>query len=132
MYYILPIDKLKEFKVGLVYLFGSKVLNIDSELSDIDIGVVFYETNILENYFGVYSRLYDIFFEAIKPDKDIDLVFLQKASLIFQHNVVCEGKILYEISDQFRADYEEKVVADYLDFEPVSDYFDKCLRQRLR
>ncbi len=130
--YKLPIKKLKEFKVGIIYLYGSVAQGYESKLSDIDIGVVFVDPKVLENSLEVYSRLYDIFDEAIKPKKEIDLVFLQQTSLGLQYNVINEGKVIYAVSPEFRAEYEEKVLNKYLDFEPVSDYFDECLMRRLR
>lgn len=130
--YKLPIKKLKEFKVGIIYLYGSVAQGYESKLSDIDIGVVFVDPKVLENSLEVYNRLYDIFDEAIKPKEEIDLVFLQQTSLGLQYNVINEGKVIYAVSPEFRADYEEKVLNKYLDFEPVSDYFDECLMRRLR
>lgn len=130
--YKLPIKKLKEFKVGIIYLYGSVAQGYESKLSDIDIGVVFVDPKVLENSLEVYNRLYDIFDEAIKPKEEIDLVFLQQTSLGLQYNVINEGKVIYAVSPEFRADYEEKVLNKYLDFEPVGDYFDECLMRRLR
>lgn len=123
--YKLPNKKLKEFKVGIVYLYGSVVGGYESQFSDIDIGVVFTEPKVLENSLKLYSQLYEIFNEAIKPKKEIDLVFLQQTSLGLQFNVINEGKVIYEISGEFRADYEERVLNEYLDFKPVIDYFNK-------
>ncbi len=54
------IQKLKELKVGIFYLFGSTVLGTEREDSDIDIGVVFVEPNILENSLEIYNILYEI------------------------------------------------------------------------
>lgn len=123
--YKLPINKLKEFKIGIVYLYGSIVQGCESELSDIDIGVVFTDTKVLENSLRLYSQLYDIFDEAIKPKKELDLVFLQQTSLGLQYNVINEGKVLYQLSPEFRADYEERALNGYLDFGRVIDYFNK-------
>lgn len=173
----LPANKLNEFKVGIVYLFGSTVQRLDLKLSDVDIGIVFtplkkvhpvrnkllteqadkigvkikkvgadglkalssytpltefIDPEILKDPLNIYNQLYNIFYKALEPKKEIDLVFLQQTSLNLQFNVINEGKILYEISPVFRADYEEKVLNEYLDFEPISDYFDTCLIRRLK
>lgn len=123
--YKLPVKKLKEFRIGIAYLYGSIIWGYKSKLSDIDIGVVFTDSKILENSLELHSRLYDIFDEAIKPKKEIDLVFLQRTSLFLQFNVINEGKVIYEFSQEFRTDYEEKVLNEYLDFRGVIDYFNE-------
>lgn len=130
--YKLPIKRLEEFKVGIVYLYGSVVQGYESNLSDMDIGVVFVDPEALENSLEFYSRLYDIFDEAIRPKKEIDLVFLQQTSLGLQFNVVNEGKVIYETSREFRADYEERVLNEYLDFGGVIDYFNEIAAEAFK
>lgn len=128
----LPVNKLEEHKVGIVYLFGSTVYNIESTLSDVDIGVVFTDITILKDSLSLYNKIGDIFYEVLKPEKEIDLVFLQETALTLQYNVICEGKIIYEVSPEFRANYEEKVINEYLDFRRVNDYFNKIAMESLR
>ena len=130
--YKLPIKKLKEFKIGIVYLYGSVVNGYESRFSDLDMGIVFTDPEILKNSLEIYNQLYSIFCEAIKVEREIDLVFLQQTSLSLQYSVICEGRVIYEISPASRADYEEKVLDEYLDFEPISSYFDECLMRRLK
>lgn len=130
--YKLPIKKLKEFKIGIVYLYGSVVNGYESRFSDLDIGIVFTDTKVLENSLEIYSQLYDIFDEAIKPEKEIDLVFLQQTSLGLQFNVINEGEVIYEASREFRAEYEERVLNEYLDFKGVIDYFNKVAVEAFR
>jgi len=58
----------------------------------------------------------------------VDIVFLQRASVPLQFEVVTRGKVLYEVSSKFRADYIEDVLRKYLDFKPLLDEMDKtCL-----
>lgn len=130
--YKLPAKELRVLKVGIVYLYGSVANDNALEFSDIDIGIVFTEPGTPHNSPLVHSRLYDIFDAAVKPKREIDLVFLQRTSLALQYNVINEGKIIYEVSPEFRANYEGKVLDEYLDFMPVSDFFDACLIERLR
>jgi predicted nucleotidyltransferase len=130
--YQVPIDKLKKFKVGVVYLFGSAVEKLDSKLSDIDIGIVFTDPAILKDSLKLYTQLSDIFYESLKPKREIDVVFLQQASLSLQVNAINKGKILYEISSEFRANYEERVLNEYLDFKSVNDYIHKIAIQAFK
>lgn len=124
-WYKLPAKKLRILKVGIIYLYGS-VANANAlKFSDIDIGVVFTKPEVLYNSHAAYSRLYDIFERGVKPKREIDLVFLQRTSPGLQFNVINEGKVLYEISSEFRNRYEEKVLNEYLDFRKVIDHFNK-------
>lgn len=132
----LPTHKLERLKVGLVYLFGSQVIGIETLLSDVDIGIVFLDREILDDFRKrrkIYTELYDIFAEVFPPtfERDLDIVFLQQTSVNFQYDVLAKGKVLYEKNSEFRANYEERVVDEYLDFKPVIDYFDHIFMERL-
>lgn len=128
----LPKDKLTDLDVGLVYQFGSTISEIETPLSDLDIGVVFLreDSAVLDNP-GIFSELYRLFCECVHTDKEIDMVYLQKASLRLQYELISHGKVVYEIDPDFRYNYEEKVLREYLDFQPIEAYFDHALIQRL-
>ena len=132
----IPVQKLKEFEIGLVYLFGSQALDTEIPLSDIDVGIVFSNPHVLRNPKQLqknYSELYDIFAETYSPTfkKELDIVFLQQTGISFQFNVITEGRMLYEATSEFRANYEGKVINEYLDFEPVIRYFNQVFLERL-
>lgn len=132
----LPVQKLERSKVGLVYMFGSQAVGIQTPLSDIDLGVVFFDSKILEDFRTrrkMHAQLYKVFSEIFPPtfERELDIVFLQQTSVSFQYNVISEGKVVYEKNPEFRADYEEQVVDRYLDFKPVIDYFDQIFLERL-
>ncbi|MGC8930936.1 type VII toxin-antitoxin system MntA family adenylyltransferase antitoxin [Dictyoglomus turgidum] len=133
----LPIDikkKLKELNIGIIYLFGSTVLGIAKEHSDIDIGVVFIDPSVLEDVrlsLEIYNTLYGIF-STLFPKKEIDIVFLDKVPLTLKFEVVNSGEILYSISKDFLTNYKERVVKEYIDFKPLMDEQDKILLKRLK
>ncbi|MHA1664721.1 MAG: hypothetical protein ACTSVW_02685, partial [Candidatus Njordarchaeales archaeon] len=56
---------------------------------------------------------------------EVDIVFLQNSPISLQFEAVVEGKVLYEVSSNFRADYTEEVLRKYLDFEPLLRKLDK-------
>jgi predicted nucleotidyltransferase len=104
----LPFQRLKRLKVGLVYLFGSQALGIQAPLSDVDIGIVFFDRGILDDFRmrrRTYTELYNIFSEIFPPtfERELDIVFLQQTSVNFQYDVIVEGKVLYEKTPVFRA-----------------------------
>jgi hypothetical protein len=132
----LPVQELERLKVGLVYLFGSQALEIESPLSDVDIGIVFFDRKFLDDFRmrkKTYTELYDIFADTSSPtlEGELDIVFLQQTPLDFQHDVIVKGKVLYQRNPKFRVDYEEQVLDAYLDFKPVIDYFDQMFLERL-
>jgi len=47
-----------------------------------------------------------------------------------QYNAIAYGKVIYEEDSVQRADYEERVVNQYIDFKPVLEYFDSVASQR--
>ena len=119
----IPTQKLKKIKVGILYLFGSQVEGTSGPQSDIDLGVVFTDTGTirkakdsLEIYTYLFNLLSDVF-----PHKKVDIVFLQRSPLFLQFEVVTRGKVLYEVSSYFRANYTEKVIKEYIDFKPLLD-----------
>ncbi len=110
----------KQYRLSLIYLFGSKARGSDTTLSDIDIAV------LLENQkFNLKETILDLIFEfsqAFHSDK-IDLLILNKAGLDIQYNVVCEGKILYQLNEDARCNYETRVIKLYFDFQKYENEY---------
>jgi predicted nucleotidyltransferase len=118
------VQKLKKLKISIVYLFGSKAIGKKTPSSDIDIGVVSKDPLSGGDTRDLYENLYGIFSEIYRVPK-IDIVFLQMAPLSLQYSVIKEGKILFEEDPLVTADYEHRVINQYLDFRPVLDFFDR-------
>ena len=105
----------KRYRLSLIYLFGSKARGRDTLLSDTDIAI------LLENDKEINLRklILDLIFEfsyAFNSDK-IDLLILNNAGLDIQYNVVSEGKILYQLTEDTRCNYETRVIKLYFDFQ---------------
>lgn len=127
----LPSKKLKEFKVALVYLFGSQAEGVSGKMSDIDIGVVFSDPKIASgNTLAIYNQLYDIFCVAFGSE-NLDIVLLERANLELNFDVVTHGKVLFEKSPDLRGDFEHRVTMLYADFKPLLDNFDKAVLSRI-
>ena len=121
------IKKLKKLNIGIVYLFGSFVDNLQTENSDIDIGIVTIKqikNNKIRN--KTYIELYEIFSNIFKKRK-IDLVFLDRTNLELKFDVIKHSKVLYEISSEFRLDFEEKTNIMYVDFKPILNEFNNAI-----
>jgi len=76
-----------------------------------------------------YNVLFQIFSDLC-PDSRVDIVFLQHAPLALQFSAIRDGKVIFEQDSVFRADYENRVVNQYLDFRPVLDFFDRVAAER--
>jgi len=121
----IDVKKLKELKVGILYLLGSEARGNTTSLSDVDIGIVFTDALILNNSLEIYDKFYHFFVKIYPSKKEVDIVFLQNSPISLQFEAVVEGKVLYEVSSNFRADYTEEVLREYLDFEPLLRELDK-------
>ena len=119
--------ELKKIGVSVVYLFGSRATGKESHTSDVDIGVVLRKP--IEDTRSSYKILYDLF-SAIYPSSRLDIVYLQKASLPLQYFAIKDGKIIFEEDPKSTADYENRVINQYLDFRPVLDLFDRVTMKR--
>ena len=118
----------KKNKLSMVYLFGSKALNIDSELSDIDIAVLLDN----KNKYDLRKLLLDLIFDfsQLFHNDKIDILILNNASLSIQYNVICEGKILYQLNDNIKCNYETKIIKLYLDFKKYEIEYYKIMHQK--
>ncbi|HUX99776.1 MAG TPA: nucleotidyltransferase domain-containing protein [Candidatus Deferrimicrobium sp.] len=99
----------------LIYLFGSKAQGKDSKFSDIDIAVLLEKNEDLNLRKLILNLIYE-FSQIFHSDK-IDLLILNKAGLDIQYNIVCEGKILYQLNENIRCNYETSIIKLYLDFQ---------------
>ena len=126
------IDKIKSLGVGVVYFFGSRSQGNITDLSDFDIGIVFIESSKLMILSEIQPLLYEILADEfdISLNNDLDIVYLQESSLSFQYLVISEGKVIFEIDPIFRANYEEKTIREYLDFNPIQKIFSSALLDR--
>lgn len=77
----LPVEKLKELRVGLVYLFGSYAEGVAGPGSDIDVGVVVTDKALVKGSITeIYNKLFDIFTDVFDMSdfKTIGSILLNK------------------------------------------------------
>ena len=125
---ILPKQELEKLGVAAVYLFGSRAEGMAGKLSDFDVAVLFRDPAIARaNTNELYNKLYDIFSDTFDASgfKNIDIVFLERAPLELQFDVIRHGKILCEISRDIRTDFEHRAAMLYFDFKPLLEYFNE-------
>jgi uncharacterized protein len=130
----LPVKKLQDLGVGLVYLFGSYAEEVAGPGSDVDVAVVMNDPRIAQGSTGeLYNTLFDIFSDVfdLSDFKTIDIVFLDKAPLELSFDVITHGAILYETSSDARLDFEERIEARYRDFYPILQEFNRAILERV-
>lgn len=119
--------------IGIVYLFGSQAEGLAGKLSDVDVAVVFREGLAPKNSKDLYNKLYDLFTEVFDMSnfKNIDIVFLDRATLELRFDVIRHGKVLYEASEDLRKEFEHRTAMLYMDFKPLLKNFDRAILSRV-
>ena len=105
-------------EISAVYLFGSVLRGTDSERSDLDLGLLLEPdepADARHRFLGdLAARL-----EAVAGSRPVDLVVLNGQGPIFCHEVIREGRVLYESDRERRIDFESDVIVRALDFRPT-------------
>lgn len=134
------LDKLKNiFKdypyIASAYLFGSQTSGKIGPMSDVDIAILLKE-NAPKGRELIHEEDYLSYrIEDALQVKKVDLIELNKQGLIFVHNVLRTGKLIYDADPDFRIKFVAKVISDYCDFEPtlrfMNNYYFEGYRRRL-
>jgi len=110
---------LREYpEIAAVYLFGSVVRRVDRETSDLDLGLLL-APEVLE---GERHRLLGELaarLEGVAGPRPIDLVVLNAQGPVFCHEVLLEGRLIYEGDREKRIDFESDTIVRALDFRPT-------------
>ena len=100
-------DKYEEIQIA--YIFGSSKNGNVKDRSDIDIAVYLTEKASSFLQFKIATDLEEEF------NIPIDVVVLNKANPILAHEVLRNGKRLFERDNEFRAFVELRIFKDYID-----------------
>lgn len=111
------------FGVSCCYFFGSRAGKDYYPTSDLDLAVLFAPRSP-EADLEAEIALAQAVSEALAPlGLKVDLVSLQRAPIYLKFAAVSTGKVIYCTDEEFRTDFEEAVVRDYLDFKPFLDAY---------
>jgi predicted nucleotidyltransferase len=120
--------KLEGLGVAILYLFGSRAEEKAAEHSDVDFGVVMRNPSLLSQGTNeIYLVLFNLLGNYVENSNDLDIIFLQKAPLELRFDVIRHGKPIWEVSSDFRLDFEEAIMRAYCDFKPVLNEFDQAI-----
>lgn len=99
-------------EVVTVYLFGS-YLEKRERAGDVDLAVLLKASGrgMVNLYMDLYPRLSEIF-----TPLEVDLLFLNSASLPVCFETIHTGRVVYSSDDEYRTDFEELISRKYMDF----------------
>lgn len=110
----------KKYKLSLIVLFGSMADGKIHAESDVDLAYVRHKELSLKDELNLRADLMKIF------HKEIDLVFLPKASPLLLHEIAVKGRLMYGKKRDFN---EMKIngIKKFIDFEPYFRLREKML-----
>jgi len=110
-------------EIQLAYLYGSYAKGVQTEFSDIDIGIIikkdFKETPL---YFAKLSLDIEKHFNY---KINVDLRILNNAKPRFLFQIIKSSKVLFVRDKTFLYEFELKVLYQYQDIKPMLDMYDK-------
>jgi len=122
----------EKFGVTCCYLFGSRAGQDYYHDSDIDLAVIFADYSPGIHNLEMEINLQDTVSEVLASlEKEVDLLFLQKAPIYLKYTVISTGKVIYCTDDEFRTDFEDVTVRDYLDFKPFLDRYYREMEEEI-
>lgn len=121
-------EKLGMQKLGIaaLVLFGSRARGLEKKNSDYDIGVLTDGKMGIFQYdrkAELYNILYDTFSSHINKLVNIDIVFLEDASVELQAHVTKYGKVIFEADKSAFSNFKERAMIKCADFAPLKTIF---------
>lgn len=106
-------------EVTAAWLFGSEARGQAGPESDVDVALLLRDRrktvlDVLPQWGHLAAAL-----EAIAPGRRIDLVLLEAQGPVFQHRVLSEGRLVYDVDPGRRVDFESDSHVRYFDFLPT-------------
>jgi predicted nucleotidyltransferase len=117
--------------VRLAYLFGSHGRGTANPLSDVDVAVWLDERLSPPEQGEAHVRLMGDLMSLLRRD-DVDVVILNRSSLLLRHRVLRDGRLLFAADERDRVRFAEETLWRYLDHRYMYDVLDKAMVTRLR
>lgn len=125
---------LEKLGVTVVVLFGSRAQGLEREKSDVDIGVLMRNAGTFssaQKRREIYDAVYEMISEHLKQIVNIDIVFLDDAPGELTAHVMKHGQPIFEAHSSAFADFREKVMVMYSDFEYLRNIFHQGILSRI-
>jgi predicted nucleotidyltransferase len=104
--------------IAAVYLFGSVSRGTAWEGSDLDLGLLL-DRNEPEDPRHRFLGDLAAQLQAVAAARPIDLVVLNAQGPVFCHQVMLDGRLIYESNRERRIDFESDTIVRALDFRPT-------------
>jgi predicted nucleotidyltransferase len=113
-------------EVRLAVLFGSTARGKAGPRSDVDIGV------LLDPDTPDARTQVEYEIGRAVGDREVDMVFLKKASPLLRFEIAKDGVLLFQREDHLWTSFKEKAMVDWWDWAPYSRMFAEAAVRRLR
>lgn len=117
----------RDERVDCAWLFGSVARGEAGPLSDVDVAVLLSLSVAPEARMDVAAALWEAL-ERRCPR--VDLVILEEAPPALRHRVFRDGILLVERDERRRVAFESRAIQEYLDFQYLSEIYDRALLTR--
>ena len=105
----------QEHGITVVYLFDARARGGPPERDEAQVGLLFAQPKGPAEAQAVHPTLLEAFRDLFEAER-IGLAYLQQAGPLFQYQAI-RGRLMYLADDVQRAEFEDRVVRDYLDFD---------------
>lgn len=112
-----------------VYLFGSAARTA-SVPRDLDLAVILREGFEPDRFYEF--TLAEELEQAAGSRLPVDIKVMNRSPLFFQFKVLREGRLILNRDNALRGRYEAGIMMRYYDFKPFLDYYNRCLRERIK
>ncbi len=117
-------------EVSAAYLFGSQAKGTATEDSDVDVAVLLDPAFDLETHFAY--RLEQMVALESACRRPVDVVILNRASLVLRNQVLKYGLRVYEKDHRQRITFETQSRLAYYDFKPTLDMLREALARQIQ
>lgn len=115
--------------VVAAYLFGSHVLGKARPESDVDTAVLLSE----EDGFARFERRLRLMSEVSEVcGREADVIVLNDAPPILQHQVLRHGRLIFERDRRARVEFEVRAGKVYADLKPMRIFFQRALFREIK
>lgn len=113
----------------LAYVFGSFVRHPD-RARDLDVAFLLEAGKAKKSYLQVKTEIQSEL-SALLGKRKIDVVILNDAPLLLRHEVLKNGRLIFEKNEETKCDFEVESELKFFDFEPVRRLFWESLARRI-
>lgn len=115
--------------VMAAYLFGSRATGRARAESDVDVALLLNE----EDSFARFERRLQLMVEVSDVcGREADVIVLNDAPPLLQHQVLKHGRLLYERDRRARIEFEVQAGKVYADLEPMRRFFRQALSREIK